>query len=178
MNFQVMITDLTGMDVSNCSLLDEATAAGEALSLCLAEDRRLKKNAKPVFVVSSNTNPQTIDVLRSRGYPRHVKIVVVDHLEDNAALLKAVDASAGEVLCGALIQYPGADGVVTKDMNKVAENVHNAGGLLVCATDLMALTQLEPPGKLGADICVGSAQRFGVPMGYGGPHAAFFASKT
>ncbi|OJH38013.1 aminomethyl-transferring glycine dehydrogenase [Cystobacter ferrugineus] len=165
LNFQTMVMDLTGLEVANASLLDEGTAAAEAMALAIAQD---KGEGKGAFFVSETCHPQTLDVVRTRAQPLGVEIVVGDH--------RTVDLSAKKYV-GGLVQYPATDGVV-HDYRAFGEKLHAAGGLFIVATDLLALTLLTPPGEFGADVAVGSAQRFGVPMGYGGPHAAFFATKN
>ena len=160
-NFQTMVCDLTAMAIANASMLDEATAAAEAMTLCL----RSGGHDSSVFAVASDVLPQTIDVLRTRAAPLGIEIRVAP-----AAELAAVDAFA------ALVQYPGADGEI-RDYRALAEALHAKGGHLVAAADLLALTVLAPPGEWGADVVVGSAQRFGVPMGYGGPHAGYLATR-
>src|SRR5579862_1741157 len=160
LNFQTMTSDLTGLPIANASLLDEATAAAEAMHLCqnVRADRR-------VFFVSQLCHPQTIDVLRTRANPLDIELIVGDHQS----------FQFNESVFGALVQYPGTDGAIF-DYEGFAHQAHAAGALLVVAADLLALTLLRPPGEFGADVAVGSAQRFGVPLGYGGPHAAFFAT--
>ncbi|WP_309897315.1 aminomethyl-transferring glycine dehydrogenase [Archangium sp.] len=165
LNYQTMVIELTGMEVANASLLDEGTSAAEAMALALHSKGEGSGGA---FFVSEGCHPQTIDVLRTRAQPLGVEVVVGDH--------RTVDLGAKKFF-GALVQYPATDGVV-HDYRAFGEKVHAANGLFVVATDLLALTLLTPPGELGADVAVGSAQRFGVPMGYGGPHAAFFATKN
>jgi glycine dehydrogenase len=165
LNYQTMVMDLTGLEVANASLLDESTAAAEALALALNVKGEGRGGA---FFVSEACHPQTVDVVRTRAQPLGVEVVVGDH--------RTVDLGARKYF-GALVQYPATDGVVY-DYKAFGEKVHAAGGLFVVATDLLALTMLTPPGEFGADVAVGSAQRFGVPMGYGGPHAAFFATKN
>ncbi|EPX55665.1 Glycine dehydrogenase (glycine cleavage system P protein) [Cystobacter fuscus DSM 2262] len=165
LNFQTMVMDLTGLEVANASLLDEGTAAAEAMALAVAQ---YKGEGKGVFFVSEACHPQTLDVVRTRAQPLGVEIVVGDH--------RTVDLSAKKYV-GGLVQYPATDGVV-HDYRAFGEKLHAVGGLFIVATDLLALTLLTPPGEFGADVAVGSAQRFGVPMGYGGPHAAFFATKN
>ncbi|ATB40863.1 glycine dehydrogenase (aminomethyl-transferring) [Cystobacter fuscus] len=165
LNFQTMIMDLTGLEVANASLLDEGTAAAEAMALAVAQ---YKGEGKGAFFVSETCHPQTLDVVRTRAQPLGVEIVVGDH--------RTVDLSAKKYV-GGLVQYPATDGVV-HDYRAFGEKLHAVGGLFIVATDLLALTLLTPPGEFGADVAVGSAQRFGVPMGYGGPHAAFFATKN
>jgi glycine dehydrogenase len=165
LNFQTMVMDLTGLEVANASLLDEGTAAAEAMALA----QHVKAEGPGgAFFVSEACHPQTIDVVRTRALPLGVEVVVGDHRTVELGVKK---------FFGALVQYPATDGVV-HDYRAFAEKVHAAGGLVVMATDLLALTLLTPPGELGADVAVGSAQRFGVPLGYGGPHAAFFATKS
>src|SRR5512137_1919210 len=160
-NFQTMVCDLTAMAIANASMLDEATAAAEAMTLC----RRSGSHASNVFAVAADVLPQTIDVLRTRAAPLGIEIRVVPPAE-----LDAADAFA------VLVQYPGADGDL-RDYRALADAVHARGGHLVAAADLLALTVLMAPGEWGADVAVGSAQRFGVPMGYGGPHAGYLATK-
>ncbi|MEX2615441.1 MAG: aminomethyl-transferring glycine dehydrogenase [Alphaproteobacteria bacterium] len=162
LNFQTMIMDLTGMDLANASLLDEGTAAAEAMTLC----RRVGKSKSSVFFVSADCYPQTIDVLRTRAEPLGIDLVIGDPHKD----------IAGAAPFGVLLQYPAGCGRVD-DCADVVETAHAAGALVAVATDLLALTLLKPPGEWGADIVIGSAQRFGVPMGAGGPHAAFMATK-
>ncbi|VFQ60804.1 unnamed protein product [Cuscuta campestris] len=162
LNFQTMITDLTGLPMSNASLLDEGTAAAEAMAMC----NNIQKGKKKTFVIARNCHPQTIDVCKTRADGFEVKVVTAD--------LKDIDYKSGDV-CGVLVQYPGTEGEVL-DYADFIKNAHAHGVKVVMATDLLALTMLKPPGEFGADIVVGSAQRFGVPMGYGGPHAAFLAT--
>jgi glycine cleavage system P protein (glycine dehydrogenase) len=159
-NFQTMICDLTGLDVANASLLDEATAAAEAMALA---ERAAHAKVKSFFV-DAEVHPQTLAVLRTRAEPLGWKLIVGD---------PALDLEKADVF-GGLLQYPGTSGVV-RDLRAAIETLHNKGALAVVAADPLALTLLASPGELGADIAVGSAQRFGVPMGYGGPHAAYMA---
>ena len=159
-NFQTMICDLTGLDVANASLLDEATAAAEAMALA---ERAAQATAKSFFV-DSEVHPQTLAVLRTRAEPLGWKLIVGD---------PAVDLDKAEVF-GALLQYPATSGAV-RDIRPAIAVLRAKGALAVVAADLLALTLIASPGELGADIAVGSAQRFGVPMGYGGPHAAYMA---
>src|SRR5579859_115544 len=159
-NFQTMICDLTGLDVANASLLDEATAAAEAMALA---ERAAHAKTK-TFFVDHDVHPQTTAVLRTRAEPLGWNLVVGDPTTD----LAKVD------VFGALLQYPGTSGAV-RDLKPLIANLHDNGVLAIVAADLLGLTLLASPGELGADIAVGSAQRFGVPMGYGGPHAAFMA---
>ena len=159
LNFQTMVTELTGLAVTNASLLDEATAAAEAMAMA----RRLAKVSSSRFVVHHDTHPQTIAVLRTRAEPVGIDVVVGD-----------VDELDGGCF-GALFSLPTSTGAVT-DWRAAIERVHAGGGLAIVATDLLACVLTTPPGQLGADIAVGSAQRFGVPMMFGGPHAAFIAA--
>src|SRR6201995_3730851 len=159
-NFQTMICDLTGLDVANASLLDEATAAAEAMALA---ERAAQAKTK-TFFVDTDVHPQTLAVLRTRAEPLGWSIIVGDPLTD---LAKAD-------VFGALLQYPGSSGAV-RDLRPAIAALHEKGALAVVAADLLALTLLASPGELGADIAIGSGQRFGVPMGYGGPHAAYMA---
>ncbi len=168
LNFQTMVADLTGLPLSNASLLDEATAAAEAMHVCLAASRHKKKR----FFVADSCHPQTIAVIQTRAEPMGVTIEVGD---PNALLASARERDI-EDLCGVLVQYPDTNGHIA-DFASLADKVHDLGALLVVATDLMALTLLTPPGEWGADIAVGSSQRFGVPLGYGGPHAAFISAQ-
>ncbi len=161
LNFQQMIIDFTGMDIANASLLDEGTAAAEAMGLSY---RLSKTNTKKVFV-SRNCHPQTIDIIRTRAEPLGLEIIVGD--EDN-------DINEN-IICG-ILQYPGTLGDI-KDPSEAISKIHKNNGKAVLACDLLALAKLKTPAELGADIAVGSSQRFGIPMGYGGPHAAFFATK-
>lgn len=159
-NFQTMICDLTGLDVANASLLDEGTAAAEAMALA---ERAAQVKTKSFFV-DADVHPQTLAVLRTRAEPLGWNLVVGDPL---------TDLDKAEVF-GALLQYPGSSGAV-RDLRSAITALRARGGLAVVAADLLALTLLASPGELGADIAIGSAQRFGVPMGYGGPHAAYMA---
>jgi glycine dehydrogenase len=159
-NFQTMICDLTGLDVSNASLLDEATAAAEAMALA---ERHSQVKAKSFFV-DKDVHPQTLAVMRTRAEPLGWNLIVGDPL---------VDLDKADVL-GALLQYPGSSGAL-RDLRPAIAALKAKGALAIVAADLLALTLLASPGELGADIAIGSAQRFGVPMGYGGPHAAYMA---
>jgi glycine dehydrogenase len=161
-NFQTMIAELTGLDFANASLLDEATAAAEGMAMA----QRVAKSKANAFFVDADCHPQTIAVVRTRAEPLGWEIVVGDPLTE-------LDASA---VFGALMQYPGSSGAI-RDFRPAIAALHSADALAVMAADPLALTLLTPPGELGADIAVGSTQRFGVPMGYGGPHAAYIASK-
>ncbi|CAL1390015.1 unnamed protein product [Linum trigynum] len=162
LNYQTMISDLTGLPMSNASLLDEGTAAAEAMAMC----NNILKGKKKTFIIASNCHPQTIDICKTRAAGFDINVVTAD--------LKDIDYKSGDV-CGVLVQYPGTEGEVL-DYEGFVKNAHANSVKVVMATDLLALTVLKPPGELGADIVVGSAQRFGVPMGYGGPHAAFLAT--
>src|SRR6201996_7243583 len=159
-NFQTMICDLSGLDVANASLLDEATAAAEAMALA---ERTAQAKAK-TFFVDHEVHPQTLAVLRTRAEPLGWKVIVGDPL---------VDLAKADVF-GGLLQYPGSSGAV-RDLKPAIASLHAKGAIAIIAADLLALTLLASPGELGADIAVGSAQRFGVPVGYGGPHAAYMA---
>jgi len=161
-NFQQMVMDLTGMEMANASLLDEGTAAAEAMAM----SHRLCKTKANAFFVSDDCHPQTIAVIQTRAGSMGFDVVVGDPFAD----LKDHD------VFGVLVQYPGTTGTV-RDLSPVIEATHEKGALAVVASDLLALVLLKPPGEMGADIVVGSSQRFGVPMGYGGPHAAFFATR-
>jgi len=163
-NFQTMVCDLTGMEIANASLLDEGTAAAEAMTLC--QRARLRNSKANVFFVSELVHPQTLAVVRTRAEPLGIKVVVGRHEEYDFA----------EPTFGVLVQYPATNGDVY-DYRAFAEKAHTAGALVVAATDLLALVLLTPPGEWGADVALGNSQRFGVPMGYGGPHAAFFATR-
>jgi len=160
-NFQTMVCDLTGFAVANASMLDEATAAAEAMTLC----RRVGKSQSATLHVAPDVLPQTIDVVRTRAQPLGITVNV-------GPAEAALDTDCFAVL----LQYPGAGGAV-RDYRAFTEALHAKGALVICATDLLALTLLSPPGEWGADVAVGSSQRFGVPMGFGGPHAAFMATR-
>ncbi|MGI9333993.1 MAG: aminomethyl-transferring glycine dehydrogenase, partial [Gammaproteobacteria bacterium] len=162
LNYQQMVCDLTAMDLANASLLDEATAAAEAMAMT----RRLSRSKAAHYFVDADCHPQTLGVLRTRAEPLGIEIIVGDI---------ATDLDPAQVF-GALLQYPASSGAVS-DHTQVAERLHASGALLTVASDLLALCLLRPPGEWGADIVVGNAQRFGVPLGYGGPHAAFFATR-
>jgi len=162
LNFQTMISDLTGLPMANASLLDEGTAAAEAMTMCSG----IARGKKPKFLVSDLCHPQTIDVCATRADGLGLELVVADHNE--------FDFSGNDV-CGVLVQYPATDGSLI-DYSDVVAKSHAAGAKVVMASDLLALTMVKSPGEVGADIAIGSAQRFGVPMGYGGPHAAFLST--
>jgi glycine dehydrogenase len=163
LNFQTMIADLTGLEIANASLLDEATAAAEAMHLCHAVADGPTRNR---FFVSSACHPQTIAVVQTRAKPLKIEIVVGNH--------QSIDWEAG--FFGVLVQYPDTNGTI-HDYRSLAASAHAHGALVVTAVDILGLALLTPPGEFGADVCVGSSQRFGVPMGFGGPHAAFFATR-
>ncbi len=161
LTYQTMIADLTGLPIANASLLDEATAAAEAMGMCLGQH-----DDRTLFFVSRDCHPQTIDVVKTRAKPLGVEVLVGDHR----------DFAFPAGLAGVLLQYPATDGAV-RDYRDFARRAHEAGALVVAACDLLALTLIVPPGEWGADIAVGNSQRFGVPLGYGGPHAAFMATR-
>ena len=165
LNFQTMVSDLCGLPIANASLLDEATAAAEAMFMC----RAVHDGARSTFLVADDCHPQTIAVMRTRA--RFVGIRCVVAPPDKFA------ESLSDDVCGILVQYPTTDGRV-ECYQEISSKAHAAGATVVAATDLLALALLKPPGEWGADIAVGSAQRFGVPMGFGGPHAAFMAVKN
>ena len=162
LNFQTMVADLTAFTVANASLLDEGTAAAEAMNMFYAIKGR---PARAVFFVSDTCHPQTIGVIGTRANALGIEIVVGSH----------ETTELPENLIGAIVQYPASEGAVY-DYRPFIEQVHAAGGKIVVAADLLSLTLLMPPGELGADAAVGSTQRFGIPMGYGGPHAAYLAT--
>ncbi|MGH8944176.1 MAG: aminomethyl-transferring glycine dehydrogenase [Acidimicrobiia bacterium] len=160
LNFQTMVSDLTGLDVANASLLDEATAAAEAMAMC----RRLAKSDRSVFYVDDDCHLPTIEVVKTRAAATGVEIrMLSEGFEAGAAF-------------GLLLQYPGSSGDI-RDHRALVDDAHGAGALVAVSADLLALTVITPPGEWGADIAVGSAQRFGVPLGYGGPHPGFIATK-
>jgi glycine dehydrogenase len=161
LNFQTMVTGLTALDIANASLLDEATAAAEAMALCHAVVPGRNK-----FFVADNCHPQTIEVVRTRAKPLGIEVQLGNFAE----------FGFDENFFGALVQYPATDGAI-HDYESFAKSCRDAGMLLVVAADILALTLLKPPGEFGADVAVGSTQRFGVPLGFGGPHAAFFATR-
>jgi glycine dehydrogenase len=163
LNYQTMVTDLTGLEIANASLLDEGTAAAEAMTMCFNLTK--KKDAK-TFFVSDTCHPQTIAVIRTRAVPLGIDVVVGDR--------QTYDFAASTF--GVLLQYPASDGTVY-DYREFVEKAHANNALVIVAADLLSLTLLTPPGEFGADIAVGNTQRFGVPYGYGGPHAAYFATK-
>src|SRR5512132_3897328 len=161
LNFQTMVCDLTGMAIANASMLDEATAAAEAMTLC----QRVATSKRTRFFVADDVFAHTLDVVRTRAAPLAIEIVVGP----------AGEAPAADAF-GILLQYPAGNGAI-RDLRAIVDAAHANGALVVVATDLLALTLLVPPGEWGADVVVGSSQRFGVPMGFGGPHAAFFATR-
>jgi glycine dehydrogenase len=160
--FQQMVLDLTGMELANASLLDEATAAAEAMAM----SHRITKGKSNTFFVDQVCHPQTIEVVRTRARPMEIEVVVGD---------PELDLDQHDIF-GALIQYPGSCGAV-RDLAPVIAKIHDKGGLATVAADILALVMLTTPGEMGADIVIGNTQRFGVPMGYGGPHAAYFATR-
>ncbi|NCU21627.1 glycine dehydrogenase (aminomethyl-transferring), partial [Candidatus Falkowbacteria bacterium] len=161
LNYQTMVCDLTGLPVANASLLDEATAAAEAMAMA----ERVAKSKARVFFVDENCHPQTIGVIRTRAQPLGIEVLV-----------GAPDALEPGMVFGAIFQYPGTYGHV-RDFTAEIEALHAAKAVAIVACDLLALCLLKEPGAMGADIAIGSAQRFGVPMGYGGPHAAFMSCR-
>jgi glycine dehydrogenase len=163
LNFQTVVMDLTAMQIANASLLDEGTAGAEAMTMSYG---LRGKEGKEVFFVADSCHPQTIDVVRTRAEVRGIEVRVGDPFADEI----------GTDVFGILLQYPATDGAVS-DYREVVEKAHASNALVTVATDLLALTLLVPPGEWGADIVVGNSQRFGVPLGYGGPHAAFFATR-
>ncbi|MDQ3535301.1 MAG: glycine dehydrogenase (aminomethyl-transferring), partial [Bacteroidota bacterium] len=165
-NFQTLVIDLTGMEIANASLLDEGTAAAEAMSMTF-ELRKKDKRSAQKFFVDSNTLPQTIDILKTRAHPLNIELFI-----GNPADIEFSDPS----YFGIILQYPGTDGAVV-DYTTLIQSAKEHGLMVVVAADLLSLTILTPPGEMGADIVVGTTQRFGVPLGYGGPHAAYFATK-
>lgn len=166
LNFQTMVSDLTALPIANASLLDEATAAAEAMTMFFNTLNKHDHITHPRFFVDNDIFPQTKDVLHTRAKPIGIEIVTGDYKKIN------IDST----YCGAIVQYPNDKGSI-EDYREFINRVHGAGAFVVMATDLLALTLLTPPGELGADCAIGSAQRFGVPLGFGGPHAAFFAAK-
>ncbi|MCB0993852.1 MAG: glycine dehydrogenase (aminomethyl-transferring), partial [Acidimicrobiales bacterium] len=161
LNFQTMVADLAGRELANASLLDEGTAAAEAMALL----HRVQRDAGDVFVVDPDALPQTIDVVRTRAEPLGLQVVIADPA-----------GPLPEGCFGVLVQYPGASGRV-RDLAPIVERVHEAGALVAVAADLLSLCLLASPGDADADVVVGSAQRFGVPLGFGGPHAGFMATR-
>ncbi|MES2774247.1 MAG: aminomethyl-transferring glycine dehydrogenase [Bacteroidota bacterium] len=166
LNFQTMVSDLTGLPIANASLLDEGTAAAEAMTMFFNQKNRADNITHPKFFVDDAIFAQTKDLLLTRSLPVGIELVHGDY----------ATAVLDETFFGAIVQYPNSNGSV-EDYKSFIEKVHGIGGYVVMATDLLALTLLTPPGELGADVAVGNSQRFGVPMGFGGPHAAFFSTK-
>ncbi len=166
LNFQTMVSDLTGLPIANASLLDEATAAAEAMTMFFNFLNKKDHNERPKFFVDANIFPQTKDVLVTRAIPVGIEIIEGDYKK------AALDTS----WFGAIVQYPNDKGAI-EDYREFISKAHSVGAFVAMSTDLLALTLLIPPGELGADVAIGSAQRFGVPLGYGGPHAAFFSAK-
>ena len=162
LNFQTMVSDLTGLPLANSSLLDEGTAAAEAMLMFFNATRDPNKKT---FLVSSKSHPQTIDILKTRSEPLGIELIISDHSR----------FEFNESVFGALIQYPDTEGFI-QDYSDLCDSAHENQSYVCVATDLLALTLLKSPGEMGADVAVGNAQRFGVPMGYGGPHAAFFST--
>ncbi len=165
LNFQTMVIDLTGMDIANASLLDEGTAAAEAMTMLFGE---VKDASRTIFFVSEDCHPQTIEIVRGRAEPLGIEVMV--GVYDNVDL-----KTHGDRIFGGLVQYPGTNGAV-RDYSDFCVTFHEWGAGVVMAADLMALALLKSPGELGADVAVGNTQRFGVPLGYGGPHAAYLAA--
>ncbi|HZI54191.1 MAG TPA: aminomethyl-transferring glycine dehydrogenase, partial [Chitinophagaceae bacterium] len=166
LNFQTMVSDLTGLPIANASLLDEATAAAEAMTMFFNFLNRQDHIERPKFFVDTNLFPQTKDVLATRAVPVGIEIIEGDYKK----------AKPDSTWCGAIVQYPNDKGSI-EDYREFISAAHASGVFVAMATDLLALTLITPPGELGADVAIGSAQRFGVPLGYGGPHAAFFAAR-
>ncbi|XBW34902.1 hypothetical protein QEN19_000466 [Hanseniaspora menglaensis] len=176
LNFQTLVTDLTGLEISNASLLDEGTAAGEALLVAY----HFLKGKKKTFILDKNLHLQTKNVIKSRGDAFHINFVEIDFLAMEKEG-KDVNLVLNEKLLadsfGCMVQYPGSNGNILKKetLSKIGDLIHSKKGLYITATDLLALTILEPPSSFNSDICLGSSQRFGFPTGFGGPHAAFFS---
>jgi glycine dehydrogenase len=162
LNFQTMVADLTGLDIANASMLDEATAAAEAMAFC----QKLSKSRSQIFFVSQECHPQTIEVVRTRAVPLGIEVMIGDHRHD----------LEDKEFFGVLLQYPGSTGEI-HDYTDTVARAHSKNALVTVAADLLSLAQLKPPGEFDADVAVGTTQRFGVPLGFGGPHAAYFATK-
>lgn len=162
LNFQTMVTDLTGLEIANASLLDEGTAAAEAMTMSYG----LSKSGAKAFWVSAACHPQTIEVVKTRALPLGIEVIVGDHST----------FEFDQPIFGALLQYPATDGTIY-DYREFCDRAHQAGAVVTVAADLLSLTLLKPPAEFGADIAIGNTQRFGVPLGYGGPHAAYFATR-
>jgi glycine dehydrogenase len=163
LNFQTMVTDLTGLEIANASLLDESTAAAEGMAMCFA---LRKEPSVRAFFVSQTCHPQTIAVIETRARPLGIEVIIADHRAWNFST----------PVFGALVQYPATDGTI-HNYAELIKALHERHALVIVAADLLSLTLLVPPGEFGADVCVGSTQRFGVPLGFGGPHAAFFSTR-
>jgi glycine dehydrogenase len=166
LNFQTMISDLTGMDIANASLLDEATAAAEAMAMIFNHINKSDVISQPKLFVDEAIFAQTKSVLQTRATPIGVELVTGD--------FKTAAIDGG--FFGAILQYPNANGAI-QDYTSFIDQVHQVGGMVILVADLLSLTVLKSPGELNADVAVGNTQRFGVPMGFGGPHAAYFATK-
>src|SRR5437867_9341993 len=166
LNFQQMIMDLTALDIANASMLDEATAAAEAMALCQAVAGGADPGRRKAFFVADNCHPQTIAVVQTRANPLGIEIKIGDYSR----------FKFDSPVFGALVQYPATDGAIY-DYSDFIRQAHDAGALVVVAADILALTLLKPPGEFGADVTIGNTQRFGVPLGFGGPHAAYFATR-
>src|SRR5436189_2210158 len=166
LNFQQMIIDLTALDIANASMLDEATAAAEAMALCYAVAGGGDPGRKRTFFVANNCHPQTIAVVQTRAKPLGIEIKIGDYSQFKFNI----------PVFGALVQYPATDGAID-DYSEFVRQAHDAGALVVVAADILALTLIKPPGEFGADVAIGNTQRFGVPLGFGGPHAAYFATR-
>src|SRR5881394_3370208 len=166
LNFQQMIMDLTALDIANASMLDEATAAAEAMALCQAAAGGPDPGRRKVFFVADNCHPQTIAVVQTRAKPLGIEIKIGDYSR----------FKFDSPVFGALVQYPATDGAID-DYSEFVRQAHDAGALVVVAAEILALTLIKPPGEFGADVAVGNTQRFGVPLGFGGPHAAYFATR-
>ena len=165
LNYQTMVTDLTGLEIANASLLDEGTAAAEAMTMSLAVCKSKEAKAAKRFWVSAACHPQTVEIIKTRALPLGIDVIVGDHRE----------FAFDQAVFGVLLQYPASEGAVY-DYTDFVARAHEAGALVTVAADLLSLTLLKAPGEFGADIAVGNTQRFGVPLGYGGPHAAYFAT--
>src|SRR5947199_7336116 len=166
LNFQQMIMDLTALDIANASMLDEATAAAEAMALCQAVAGGADPGRRKAFFVADNCHPQTIAVVQTRAKPLGIEIKIGDYSR----------FKFDSPVFGALVQYPATDGAID-DYSEFVRQAHDAGALVVVAADILALTLIKPPGEFGADVAIGNTQRFGVPLGFGGPHAAYFATR-
>jgi glycine dehydrogenase len=172
LNFQTMVSDLTGLPLANASLLDEGTAAAEAMAMCVS----IHEHTRKTFLVDQRCHPQTIEVVKTRARSMGIDCRIED-LSSKVGKNRLPSSENDSSLAGILLQYPTTDGEI-HDYSDLTDQAHQHGGLVVVATDLLALTLITPPGEWGADIVIGSAQRFGVPMGFGGPHAAFMATRS